>query len=89
MIINRLQLAKGGKEYLSNLKAARATNFVEVDFATHAASMGAETETVTSTSELEGAAYWESPTLELPTTKENKKALEEHRAGKSKQRQGV
>ena len=38
---------------------------------------------------LEGPAYWESPTLELPTTKENKKALEEHRAGKSKQRQGV
>ena len=38
---------------------------------------------------LEGSAYWESPTLELPTTKENKKALEEHRAGKSKQRQGV
>ena len=38
---------------------------------------------------LEGSAYWESPTLELPTTKENKKALEEHQAGKSKQRQGV
>ena len=38
---------------------------------------------------LEGSAYWESPTLELPTTKENKKALEEHRAAKSKQRQGV
>jgi len=38
---------------------------------------------------LEGSAYWESPTLELPTTKENKKALEEHRAGKSKQRQGI
>ena len=38
---------------------------------------------------LEGSAYWESPTLELPTTKENKKALEEHRAGKSRQRQGV
>ena len=38
---------------------------------------------------LEGSTYWESPTLELPTTKENKKALEEHRAGKSKQRQGV
>ena len=38
---------------------------------------------------LEGSAYWESPTLGLPTTKENKKALEEHRAGQSKQRQGV
>ena len=38
---------------------------------------------------LEGSAYWESPTLELPTTKENKKALEEHLVGKSKQRQGI
>jgi 3D-(3,5/4)-trihydroxycyclohexane-1,2-dione acylhydrolase (decyclizing) len=55
MVINRLQLAKGGKEYLCNLKSARASNFVEVDFAAHAASMGAETETVTSTSELEAA----------------------------------
>ena len=55
MVINRLQLAKGGKEYLCNLKSARASKFVEVDFAAHAASMGAETETVTSTSELEAA----------------------------------
>ena len=55
MVINRLQLAKGGKEYLCNLKTSRATNFLEVDFAAHAASMGAETETVTSTSELESA----------------------------------
>ena len=55
MVINRLQLAKGGKEYLCNLKSARASNFVKVDFAAHAASMGAETETVTSTSELESA----------------------------------
>ncbi len=38
---------------------------------------------------LEGSAYWESPTLEIPTTEENKKALKEHLAGKSKQRQGV
>ncbi len=55
MVINRLQLAKGGKEYLCNLKSARASNFVEVDFAAHAASMGAETETVKSTTELEAA----------------------------------
>ena len=115
MVINRLQLAKGGKEYLCNLKAARATNFVEVDFAKHAASMGAETETVTSTSELEGAflrakkskqtyvitlkthgyewlegtAFWESPTLEVYSTEENKKAYEEHSKGKAKQRRGV
>ena len=38
---------------------------------------------------LEGSAYWESPTLELPTTKENKEALKIHQDGKSKQRQGV
>ena len=115
MVINRLQLAKGGKEYLCNLKAARATNFVEVDFASHASSMGAESETVSSTSELEsafkrakqskttyvisikthgyewlkGTAYWESPTLEVHTTEENKKAFEEHTQGKEKQRRGV
>jgi len=115
MVINRLQLAKGGKEYLCNLKSARASNFVKVDFAAHAASMGAETETVTSTSELEsaflrakksdktyvisivthgyewleGTAFWESPTLEVSSTEENKKALGEHLKGKVKQRKGV
>ena len=115
MVINRLQLAKGGKEYLCNLKTSRATNFIEVDFAAHAASMGAETETVTSTSELEsaflrakksnktyvialkthgyewleGTAFWESPTLEVPSTENNKKAYQEHKEGKEKQRKGV
>jgi len=38
---------------------------------------------------LEGSSYWESPTLEIPTTKENKEALKLHKEGKSKQRQGV
>ena len=38
---------------------------------------------------LEGSSYWESPTLELPTTKENEEALKLHKEGKSKQRQGV
>ena len=38
---------------------------------------------------LEGSAYWESPTLEIPTTKENKEALKLHKEGKSKQRQGI
>jgi 3D-(3,5/4)-trihydroxycyclohexane-1,2-dione acylhydrolase (decyclizing) len=38
---------------------------------------------------LEGSAYWESPTLSIPTTQENKKALKEHLAGKNKQRKGV
>ena len=115
MVINRLQLAKGGKEYLCNLKTSRAPNFVEVDFAAHAASMGAETETVKSTTELEaaflrakkskktyvisikthgykwleGTAFWESPTLEVSSTEENKKAFSEHQEGKNKQRKGV
>ena len=115
MVINRLQLAKGGKEYLCNLKSSRAPNFVEVDFAAHAASMGAETETVKSTTELEaaflrakkskktyvisikthgykwleGTAFWESPTLEVSSTEENKKAFSEHQEGKKKQRKGV
>ncbi len=38
---------------------------------------------------LEGSAYWESPTLEMPSSKENEEALKLHKEGKSKQRQGV
>ncbi len=38
---------------------------------------------------LDGSAYWESPTLEMPSTKENEEALKLHKEGKSKQRQGV
>jgi len=115
MVINRLQLAKGGKEYLCNLKEARATNLQFVDFEAHAKSMGANGETVTSTSELEaafkrakesektyvisikthgyewldGTAFWESPTLEVHSTAENKQAYEEFLAGKKGQRKGV
>ena len=115
MVINRLQLAKGGKEYICNLRAARAKNVQFVDFEAHAKSMGANGETVKSTSELEaafkrakqsdktyvivlethgyewldGTAFWESPTLENATTENNKKALEEHKEGKIKQRKGV
>ena len=55
MVINRLQLAKGGKEYICNLRAARASNLQFVDFESHAKSMGANAETVTSTSDLEAA----------------------------------
>ena len=115
MVINRLQLAKGGKEYLCNLREARATNLQFVDFAAHAQSMGANAETVTSTSELEaaflrakksnktyvislktdgyewldGTAFWESPTLEVHSTEENKKAYVDFKQGKDKQRKGV
>ena len=55
MVINRLQLAKGGNEYICNLRAARAKNLQFVDFEAHAKSMGANGETVKSTSELEVA----------------------------------
>ena len=115
MVINRLQLAKGGKEYLCNLREARATNLQFVDFAAHAQSMGANAETVASTSELEaaflrakksdktyvislktdgyewldGTAFWESPTLEVHSTEENKKAYVDFKEGKDKQRKGV
>ena len=116
MVINRLQHAKGGKEYICNLRAANATNLQFVDFEMHAKSMGANAETVSSTSELEaafkrakdsdktyvisikthgylwlenGGAFWESPTLQDPITEDNKKALNDFEAGKSKQRKGV
>ena len=115
MVINRLQLAKGGKEYICNLRAARATNLQFVDFEAHAKSMGANAETVISTSELEaaflrakksdktyvislktdgyewldGSAFWESPTLEIHSTAENKNAYADFKEGKNKQRKGV
>ena len=115
MVINRLQLAKGGKEYICNLRAARATNLQFVNFENHAKSLGANAETVSSTSELEaaykrakdsdktyvivikthgyewleGSAFWESPTLQDPITKENKDALTDFQGGKEKQRKGV
>jgi 3D-(3,5/4)-trihydroxycyclohexane-1,2-dione acylhydrolase (decyclizing) len=38
---------------------------------------------------LEGSAYWESPTLSIPKTEENKRSLKEHLEGKNKQRKGV
>ena len=38
---------------------------------------------------LERSAYWDSPTLEIPITKENEEAIKLHKEGKSKQRQGV
>ena len=115
MVINRLQLAKGGKEYLCNLRSARAKNVEFVNFEAHAKSMGANAETVKSTSELEsafkrakesdktyvisiethgyqwleGTSFWESPTLEVHTTEENKKAYTDFIDGKKKQRKGV
>jgi len=114
-VINRLQLFKGGKEFNCQFKSSKAPNLVPVNFAQHAASMGAKSEEVSSISDLEeafkrakksdvtyvisikthsyqwleGSAYWESPTLEIPKTKENEEALKMHKEGKEKQRQGV
>ena len=38
---------------------------------------------------VEGSSFWDSPTLEVPTTKENEEALKLYKEGKDKQRQGV
>ena len=38
---------------------------------------------------VEGSAFWDSPTLEIPTNKENEEALKLYKEGKGKQRQGV
>ena len=38
---------------------------------------------------VEGSSFWDSPTLEIPTTKENEEALKLYKEGKDKQRQGV
>jgi len=114
-VINRLQLFKGGKEFNCLFESSKAPNFSPVNFAQHAASMGAKSEKVSSIFDLEeafkrakksdvtyvisikthsyqwleGSAYWESPTLEIPNTKENEEALKMHKKGKAKQRQGV
>jgi 3D-(3,5/4)-trihydroxycyclohexane-1,2-dione acylhydrolase (decyclizing) len=114
-VINRLQLFKGGKEYNNLLKSSNTPGLVDVDFAKHAASMGAKSEKVDNLLELaeafkrakqsdvtyvisikthaykwlEGSAFWDSPTLEIPTTKENEEAIKLYKEGKNKQRQGV
>jgi len=107
-VINRLQLFKGGKEYNNLLKSSNTPGLVDVDFAKHAASMGAKSEKVDNLSELaeafkrakqsdvtyvisikthaykwlEGSAFWDSPTLEIPTTKENEEAIKLYKEGK-------
>ena len=89
---------KGGKEFNNLLKSSKTPGLVDINFAKHAASMGAKSEEVSSLSDLEeafkrakksdityvisikthaykwmeGSAFWDSPTLEIPTTKENK-----------------
>ncbi|CDX53545.1 putative malonic semialdehyde oxidative decarboxylase [Mesorhizobium plurifarium] len=53
--INRLQMATGGANFNNLLKDARHEVMPDVDFAAHAASMGAVTEKVASIAELETA----------------------------------
>ena len=38
---------------------------------------------------LRALLFWDSPTLEIPKTKENEEALKLYKEGKDKQRQGV
>ena len=108
-------LTKTRKEFNNLLKSSKTPGLVGVDFAKHAASMGAKSEEVSSISDLEeafkrakksdvtyvisikthaykwleGSAFWDSPTLEIPTTEENKEAIKLYKEGKSKQRQGI
>ncbi|TIU73156.1 MAG: 3D-(3,5/4)-trihydroxycyclohexane-1,2-dione acylhydrolase (decyclizing), partial [Mesorhizobium sp.] len=53
--INRLQMATGGANFNNLLKDARHEVLPDVDFAAHAASMGAVAEKVASIAELETA----------------------------------
>jgi 3D-(3,5/4)-trihydroxycyclohexane-1,2-dione acylhydrolase (decyclizing) len=54
-IIDRLQTGKGGKSFNNLFADCRMERFVPVDFAKHAESMGAVTETVQTAAELESA----------------------------------
>ena len=54
-VINRLQNAKGSKSFNNLIADSKIEKLVEVDFAQHAASMGAHAETVHSIGDLEQA----------------------------------
>ena len=54
-VISRLQLAQGGVPFNNLIADSRGQAVSAVDFAAHAASMGCESETVTSIAELEAA----------------------------------
>ncbi len=54
-VIDRLQVNQGGASFNNLFEDCRTERLVAVDFAAHAASMGCETETVGSISELESA----------------------------------
>ncbi len=57
-VINRLQNAKGIPSFNNQIRDSRIKHEVDVDFAAHAASMGALTRTVESLTDLEDALRW-------------------------------
>ena len=57
-VINRLQNAKGVPSFNNQIEDCRIVNKVDVDFAAHAASMGALTRKVESLTDLEDAIRW-------------------------------
>jgi 3D-(3,5/4)-trihydroxycyclohexane-1,2-dione acylhydrolase (decyclizing) len=61
-VINRLQNAKGIPSFNNQIEDCRIVNRVEVDFAAHAASMGALTRRVESLTDLEDALRWAKTT---------------------------
>jgi len=54
-VIDRLQVNQGGASFNNLFADCRTERLVDIDFAAHAASMGCETETVSSVAELEAA----------------------------------
>jgi 3D-(3,5/4)-trihydroxycyclohexane-1,2-dione acylhydrolase (decyclizing) len=61
-VINRLQNAKGIPSFNNQIRDSRIKHEVDVDFAAHAASMGALTRTVESLTDLEDALRWAKTT---------------------------
>ena len=61
-VINRLQNFKGGASFNNLIKDSRIKDLVEVDFAAHARSMGAEARHVDSLADLEDAFKWAKTT---------------------------
>ena len=61
-VINRLQNAKGVPSFNNQIEDCKIVNKVDVDFAAHAASMGALTRSVESLTDLEDAVRWAKTT---------------------------
>jgi 3D-(3,5/4)-trihydroxycyclohexane-1,2-dione acylhydrolase (decyclizing) len=61
-VINRLQNFKGVPSFNNQIEDCKIVNKVDVDFAAHAASMGAHTRTVESLTDLEDAVRWAKTT---------------------------